>query len=272
MPANPFAPLKRLTALLFAGPLVACSPAPVAVSLDFAAAFNGQPIACATAEPDVQLTDLRFYVHDVVLIADDGSSLAVTLTPDGIWQDDSVALVDLETGDGACLNGTRETHATVAGTYAGGNVSGIRFRVGVPEEFNHQDPLTAAPPLGYSVMHWHWASGYKFVRAGLEQNDDSVFLHLGSSRCEGTIGDIRGCKSANRPLVHLDAFNPESDLVVFDLGMLFQATNLDDGERTECMSGPANRDCEAPFLQLGIDMATGDAAGAAPAFTARPKP
>ena len=90
-------------------------------------------------------------------------------------------------------------------------------------------------------------------RAGIEQNGDGMFLHLGSSRCEGTIGDIRGCKSANRPEVRLDAFDPDSDQIVFDLGLLFQSMNLNGGERRECMSGPANPDCETPFRQLGID-------------------
>jgi uncharacterized repeat protein (TIGR04052 family) len=271
MPVTHIAAVKHLYIVFFATYLSACAPPAEEISLQFAAAFHGQPIGCNAGQAATHMTDLRFYVHDVAVMTDDGSVLDVDLAADGAWQDDSVALVDLETGEGACLNGSGETHSTVRGSYRGGRITGLTFRVGVPEDLNHRDPLTAAPPLGYSVMHWHWASGYKFMRAGIERDDDSVFLHLGSSRCEGTIGDIRGCGSANRPLVVLDDFEPDRDQVVFDLGLLFRATDLDDGKRSECMSGPANQQCADPFRQLGISMETGQSVGTAAAFKARRK-
>ena len=246
----------------------ACSPPASEVSISFAAAYNGQPVSCIGNESEVQLTDLRFYVHDVNLVADDGSLQQVSLIPDGIWQDETVALVDLETGEGACLNGTAETHTTIIGHYAGDGFEGVQFAIGVPDDLNHKDPLIAEPPLSYSVMHWHWASGYKFIRAGIENTDDSVFLHLGSSRCEGTIGDIKGCGSANRPVVVVGRFDPNTDQVVIDLGTLFQSTDLADGEKSECMSGPANPACVGPFSQLGVDHATGESIAPAAAFSA----
>ncbi len=46
-------------------------------------------------------------------------------------------------------------------------MKGLEFKIGVPETLNHIDPLTAVSPLNYTDMHWHWASGYKFFRAGL---------------------------------------------------------------------------------------------------------
>jgi hypothetical protein len=118
--------------------------------------------------------------------------------------------------------------------------------------------MSAAPPLAYTVMHWHWASGYKFLRAGVERGPDGFFLHLGSSRCEGTIGDIRGCASGNRPRVSIPEFETGRDVVAIDLGALFADVDLADGSRTECMSGPANEECRGPFGRLGIDFDSGD--------------
>ena len=52
------------------------------------------------------LTDLKFYVADVALIDTAGDGAAArrskSLPP---WQNASVALVDLETGDGRCADG-----------------------------------------------------------------------------------------------------------------------------------------------------------------------
>ena len=106
-------------------------------------------------------------------------------------------------------------------------------------------------------MHWHWASGYKFMRAGVETVSDSTFLHLGSSRCEGTIGDIRGCASDNRPHVVRQEFSEGKQSIDIDLAVLFAAEDLTDGQKTECMSGPAESHCPSVFSALGLDFASG---------------
>ena len=228
--------------------------------------FDGQPINCDTETAPVRLTDLRFYVHNLRFVTADQQEIPLNLVADGLWQNDRVALIDFENGEGACLNGSADLNRIARGSHSGGPISGLAFDIGVPAELNHADPLRAAPPLAYTEMHWHWASGYKFMRAGIETDNDSFFLHLGSSRCEGTIGDIQGCASANRPQVRLTDFDPNVNTVVLDLEELVGAVNLHDGVRSECMSGPANDECREPFVMLGIDFDSGITVGPASVF------
>lgn len=256
----------RSLLLITAIACAACAPEQIPVEIEFGARWHGEPLSCGHEVNGVRLTDLRFYVSDLRLRDTAGEWLPVTLTNDAIWQSDKVALVDLETGEGACMNGSPETNTVVRGTVPTTPGTGLAFRIGVPESLNHADPLVADAPLAYTVMHWHWASGYKFMRAGLETGDDGFFLHLGSNRCEGTIGDIRGCRGANRAIVELTGFKAGENVVVIDIAALFDGVNLSDAQPGECMSGPANEVCKAPLNALGIDFASGEALTTAPAF------
>ena len=186
---------------------------------------------------------------------------------DDTWQTDGVALIDLEDGQGACLNGTAVMNAVLRGSVPAAPGIGLAFTIGVPHSLNHADPLSAAAPLSYTIMHWHWASGYKFIRAGIEKEDAGYFLHLGSNRCEGIIGDIKGCIGDNRPVVELDRFTPGANVVVLDIGVLFAGIDLQDGTDGGCMSGPSNPQCEAPFRALGIDFSSGAAFASPPAIS-----
>ena len=240
--------------------LAACSRGPEFVEVHFELRSGDQPISCETTVNGVGLTDMRFYVSDLTFMADDGSSWPATFEPDDIWQTEAVSLIDLENGQGACLNGSDETNASLRARHRGPAITGLSFEISVPDVLNHGDPVLATPPLSYTPMHWHWASGYKFLRAGIEKGPDSYFLHLGSSRCEGTIGNILGCKSANRAVVTLADFVPARHTIVVDVGELFADIDMADGHRSECMSGPANDACRGPFGRLGLDFDTGNRA------------
>ncbi|MDZ7643630.1 MAG: MbnP family protein [Woeseiaceae bacterium] len=64
-----------------------------------------------------------------------------------------------------------------------GDYRTLRLTLGVPADLNHGDPLHAPAPLTQTPMHWHWRSGYKFLRAGVTRGADGYWLHLGSTRC-----------------------------------------------------------------------------------------
>lgn len=264
------APATLLTTLLALS--AGCSGPKTPVEISFEARFDGREIDCGTA--DWALTDLRFFVHDLRLGPPAGER-AIELGDEDRWQRDGVALVDLEDGTGACVNGTRSTNAVVRGTVAlpaaaAGHT--LQFSIGVPERLNHADPMRAAAPLNDTIMHWHWRSGYKFMRAGIAGTEDSSWLHLGSARCRGTIGDLAGCAASNRPLVRLTDFDWRRDVVVIDLARLFGPTGLDDGSPWSCESGVAETGCRLAFAELGIDAASGRALGPAPAIYARQAP
>jgi uncharacterized repeat protein (TIGR04052 family) len=153
---------------------------------------------------------------------------------------------------GACQNGSAETHAVLRLAAKGVAGAGLTFRLGVPQALNHENPFTAEPPLNDSIMHWHWLSGYKFLRAGVETDDDGFWMHLGSTACSGTIGHIEGCREPNRPEIRLADFVAGEDVVIIDLGALFADIDLSDASPSRCMSGPAEESCRPAFRALGL--------------------
>ncbi len=82
-------------------------------------------------------------------------------------------------------------------------------------------------------------------------------MHLGSSRCEGTIGNILGCKSANRPVIDLPEFVAGESVVVIDLQRLTQGLDLHNATVSECQSGPAESECQTLFEALGVEFSSG---------------
>lgn len=247
----------------------ACGKVSAPVAVEFRAVVAGQAASCET--PDMPaLTDLRFYVHNLRLQDANGEYHSVQLDP-GEWQQAGLALLDLENGGGSCLNGTAVTNDTVRGSVSGESFRALEFTLGVPFAANHGDPLLAEPPLGDADMHWHWRGGYKFLRAGLKNDTDSFWLHLGSTGCAGTIQNITGCSAPNRVVVRLENFTP-GDVVLVDLAALPGAGALDDGVPTDCSSGPAEESCGAAFAALGLDHSTGKPAGIQQLFTLRQAP
>ena len=201
------------------------------------------------------------------LVDTDGNARELELHADIPWQQRDLALIDLENGAGACKSGTAETFPYLVGGVPPGDYQGLRFTIGVPFERNHANPLLAASPLDDPAMHWHWRSGYKFLRAGVASASDGFWIHVGSAGCEGTVGKISACRYPNRITVELDGYTPNSDLIVVDLEALFAGIDLDDGVPGDCSSGPAEQVCTAPFAALGINFATGASEGRQQVFS-----
>ena len=116
-------------------------------------------------------------------------------------------------------------------------------------------------------MHWHWRSGYKFIRAGVKTLNDGYWIHVGSSGCEGTVGNINACRFPNRTAVEMKDFVPNADTVRVDLKAFFAAIDFDDAEPADCSSGPAESACIMPFAALGIDFESGNVSGAQRVFS-----
>lgn len=252
---------------LFAIALIACSPPRSPIEVVFDVRFDGSPLGCS-AEQRPSLTDLRFYVHDLRLSAAQASH-RLALADDGGWQDGEVALIDLEDGSGTCRNGSPATNRSVRASArlpAHASKYQLEFSIGIPEELNHANPMLAPAPRNLSSMHWHWRSGYKFMRVGIETDNDVSWLHLGSARCSGTISNIEGCAAANRPVVRLSDFDPNTDVVVIDVARLLGPTGLGDGETWSCESGATEAQCALAFAELGLNPSTGERLGPAPAF------
>jgi len=246
----------KLLLLLCTIALAACGWRDQPYEITFTARFGASPIDCE-ANAGVVLSDLRFFVSEIVFTGDDGIRRPFSLSADQRWQGTDVALLDLENGRGSCENGTPEENRSLRGTLPPGTYNGISFRVGVPEALNHANPLLAAAPLNRTAMHWHWRSGYQFMRAGVRSGQDGFWLHLGSARCRGTIGNILGCAAGNRAAIELRGFDPRTDSISIDLAALVAELSLQDGVPGNCSSGPAETLCAAPFAALGLNFSSG---------------
>ncbi|MGB5352303.1 MAG: MbnP family copper-binding protein [Woeseia sp.] len=258
-------PFKIL--LLFCTALASCGPGKQLVEIPFSAKFGDSALSCVSALPALRLTDLRFYVSDVFLLRDNGTDVPLEMIRDSAWQNADVALIDLEDGSATCRNGTAAMNSVLKGRAPAGDYQGLRFTLGVPETLNHGDPLIAEAPLTDVAMHWHWRSGYKFLRAGLEKDGTSYRLHLGSALCHGVIGNLQGCDAGNRAHVLLEEFNFRDDTVVLDLTSLIAEFQAPVAPTQHCEMGPDEAACDAFRSALGLD-AAGIAAQPAKLFRA----
>lgn len=228
---------------------------PMVGSQEFACGqtYTGLGTTATTYEPK----DFRLYVHNVRLLSH-GTEAPLTLTEDGAWQRDGVALLDFEDKTGLCSNGTEATNNRLVGKAPANHYTGLRFTVGVPFEKNHLDASTAPSPLNVSTLFWSWEGGYKFLRLdgrtrGLPNGHN---LHLGSTGCQSSgPNQVTSCQNSNRFEVEIDGFDFTSSRAVLDVAALFGSSNLDANQAQSapgCMSTSDDADCAPVFQRLGL--------------------
>ncbi len=238
----------------------ACGDESEPVSFDFAAVVNGANFVCGdtytglgASGSDLTPRDFRMYVHDVRLVTADGREVAVALDDDGRFQNGEVVLLDFENGCGDM--GNADLNTTISGRAPAGDYTGLRFRIGVPDELNHADPTLADPPLNLTAMWWNWNGGYKHIRLdAVSSAFDGWRLHLGSTGCEGDMMGTATCTTANRPDIQLSGADPRNATVQLDLAALVTGSTLMNTDETPpgCMSAPMDMDCAPLFRELGL--------------------
>lgn len=252
---------------------------PQTVSLRFDARVGDRAARCgesydgvgATAAT-VEIRDLRFFVSEVELLSASGEATPLQLDVATPWQDGEVALLDFEDGSAGCVeSGNAALNATVTGTAPAGDYTGLRFRLGVPDDANHQDTGLAAPPLDVTSMFWVWQAGYKFLRVDLGNGAappaDRWNIHLGSTGCASAsplTPPESACAKPNRALVSLSGFDPRTGTVVLDVAALTAGVDVTTNTAETapgCMSGATDApECAGVFANLGLDFAAGDCA------------
>ena len=259
--------MRILVALCVTACIASCSQWDLGVEVPFVATWEGRQLDCAGDGP--ALTDLRFYVSDPQLIDAEGRAHDMRYATEFGWQNDAVALIDLEGGSGACSNGTEQVYDRLIGVTRAGEYRGLRFTVGVPFRLNHADPRLAGPPLDEPDMHRPGDVGYKFLRAGVRTASDGFWMHAGSAGCEGPGDSISTCRFPNRIEVFLPDFVPGKHAIELDLAALVAGTNLEDEVPTNCSSRPSESSCIPPYAALGIDFVSGEQDGPQRVFAAR---
>jgi uncharacterized repeat protein (TIGR04052 family) len=249
------------------------------VEIQFAAAINGQSFACGQSYANVGTTkstitpsDFRMYVSQVKLVRKDGTAVPVSLTQDGVWQYQNVALIDFENGEGPCRNGTTPTNTSVRGSVPTGEYTGVELTVGVPFALNHQDPTVATSPLNSTAMFWNWQGGYKFIKfdtasSGLSEQRPAApnamgpvtrySMHLGSTMCASASRTQApsACQNPNTLTVRFERFDVKRGQIVVDMGSVLAQANVDvnaPGTSPGCMSFPKDSDCSPVMQALGL--------------------
>lgn len=256
------------------------------VSIKFAARVGSQTLSCGETYSSIGngvadtflVNDFRMFISNVALVHEDATETALSLTQDGVWQSDSVALLDFENG---CANGTSETNNQILGSVELDNlndVKGICFTVGVPFELNHLDTATSASPLNTSGMFWAWQGGHKFIRidgVGDPSNLAVGFnLHLGSTGCVSdgsTSAPTNECQYANTPRICLAEFDADTQTVGVQLDAMLQGTDISVNTASTppgCMSGNFDPECISIIPRIGLDFTHDDGVNPAVVYPA----
>lgn len=234
-------------------------PTTTRVEIRFDARVNGAEFECGVSygglgvnDEALAFSDMRFFVHDLVLLGPNGEEAPVTLIEDGVWQRDGVALLDFEDG---CENGTTQVNHSVLGEAPEGEWTGLRFSVGVPPSLNSSETVLEGrgSPLNLSAMFWSWRSGYKYVR--LDTDSPFFRFHLGAVGCD----DEFQCDEVNIPTFTIDGLDINTDAVALDIGELLADSDLSqntEGTAPGCMGESSDADCTPIFARFGLGQAT----------------
>jgi uncharacterized repeat protein (TIGR04052 family) len=271
--------------------------------LKFAAQAAGKAVTCdamvsglgPAGAHSIGVSDLRFYVSNLVLFGDDGAPLQVELDDNEFQYNSaagSVSLIDLTSNAaGTCSNaaiafaeGTSRINERIVGKTSG-EVHAVSFDVGVPAAVMKETIATTSPegaPSPLAEMYWSWASGYRhlvmnFTVQGPGNQTGEGYLHIGSRDCgaEGkrALEDRDECGRAYISKVTLPHFHAESSTVVLDVAQLVSGLDftspiydpvtfepIGEGPGVECHSVPEGQpDCPVIFGKLGLDQASGAA-------------
>jgi uncharacterized repeat protein (TIGR04052 family) len=278
------------------------TPEVTAFSLQFGAVAGAEEVGCGDAVTglgpegafSIGISDLRFYVSNIVFRDAAGDVVEATLDADEFQYGDEtgwVGLVDLTgTTEGDCADGsisfsegTARTHTAITGMTDLASVAAVSFDIGVPQPLMKSvianNTIEGAPsPL--AEMYWSWASGYRHLVLNVTATDGVTegegYLHVGSIGCAGdgenALESKAQCDLVNTPSVSLTGFDLASDVVVIDVaallaGLDFEAPvyNPETWEEigttvgVECHSAATQPDCPTFFESIGLDIASGAA-------------
>lgn len=256
-------------------------------SIFFQAQVAGAPFSCSQTYPNIGTSmttmtpmDFRMYVHDVGLVRASGETVPLKLTPDGVWQDTNIALLDFEDGTGQCNTNSPETNVAVVGTAPEhSDYTGVSFTVGVPADFDHLQAATAKPPLNQPALWWTWTSGYRYIRIDVATTKNAGwFFHLGAEGCtQASSSTSITCKYPDLPIIALSSFSAKTAAVTLDLATLFADSDLDaqpDGTvdtTSGCMTSTGDPECPPLFEKLGLAFESNDPGPAQSFFVVAPQ-
>lgn len=210
------------------------------------------------SQAGIQIDQLSFYLYDPYLILEDGARVRVALDDTKSWQSHEVSLIRLHCEPS---EGCGHTFDLIRARVPEGRVVGMAFKIGVPFELNHLNPLTAEPPLNEDSMFWVWRNGHKFLRADLIYNPASDGIvagqaeeargnraatsearlagafHLGSTGCEAGSA-LRApqapCRKPNTLSISFESFDPHMQRLDVNVATFVPKALLNGAEWPNC--------------------------------------
>ncbi len=257
------------------------------VRVRFESLADGETIECGDILEDVgeleltrRLTELRFFVAGLSLIAADGTTVPVTLTEDDQWQQASLGLIDLDENEGEC-RGSPGMNDVLLGEVPEGEYTGLTFSVGVPSAMYGEDLASGGAPLDRSDMQWPWAPIYNyFFLAVTTEDPDGILPSSGPPQTDVYSSFVVGGLPAPDedgndvwlPLVTLDGFSPKENLVGVEVAELVRALDLT--TNGSCIGSnlpppPIVEGCSDAIAVLGVDPVSGSMVTEQRVFSAR---
>lgn len=250
---------KSLICLFLLVGLSACADSPKeAKSLGFFLNADGKGVDCHSSiriqNEDWQLEQLLFFIADVEIKSKQGQWQPINLVSSE-FQTDSVGLLGINCEEGNSGNWQLKLKLKDGQSES---AQSIRFKLGVPFDENHKNPLAQPSPLNDSSMFWVWQTGHKFLRLEMKKLttsddknkvDDHWVFHLGSTGCSAP----SALRSPSTPCLNsnFESFEipyPTDGTVNFDLLALLNKLNINGA--TNCQSEQDNPSCKTLFSNL----------------------
>jgi len=211
-------------------------------TLNFEPKYNNQSVLCH--EPLVknqpwEIEQFWFYVSDLKIKKQ--GQWQPLLMESTQWQHENVALVGMHCDE----SGDKNWKIDLADSTSLDEGSAIKFKIAVPFDKNHQNPLKAQGIFDNANMFWTWQQGYKSLRLDMSSNNgDAWAFHVGAIGCQSPSAlrsPKKQCRQPNIINVTINEFRQ-------DKAMIIELTNLLKGIEIEhqnrCLSMPMQSSCQ----------------------------
>ena len=153
------------------------------------------------------------------------------------WQQDNVALIGMHCDESNDRNWKLSFSDNLLGATA------LTFKIAVPFESNHQNPLKASGIFDNSNMFWTWQQGYKALRLDMSSSDENWAFHIGAIGCQSP-SVLRApraqCRNSNHVDVTINNFSIEQPINI-DLSLMVK--NVELSHENRCLSMPTQGSC-----------------------------
>lgn len=213
--------------------------------VEFLLQSDNNPVNCnSSLKQQYQLSQFWFYLSSLEVKSDKGwRPISLQTTK---WQTDGVALIGQHCRD----NQSQNLQLALIDALPD-KISAISFKIAVPFNLNHQNPLRAQGIFDNGNMFWTWQQGYKSLRLDLDNHSGEGWAyHIGAVGCNSPSAmraPKQQCREPNHINVLIEQFDKNKAIKV-DIGRIVQGIEL--GASTRCLSMPTQKSCNELYRNM----------------------